>query len=127
MIQQTIFPFKLKMTKEELTAYGGLALMAEFNHGIVLRELTDNYLPGPQSNRGYVPSVFVDTMILMLEGGGRSLEDIRELAYESPLMRIIGREDVPGADAIGDWLRRMGDKERNWSAPYGLDKNPIKK
>ena len=120
MIQQTIFPFKLKMTKEELTAYGGLALMAEFNHGIGLRELTDNYLPGPQSNRGYAPSVFVDTMILMLEGGGRSLEDIRELAYESPLMRIIGREDVPGADAIGDWLRRMGDKGKN--GLEGLDK-----
>ena len=78
MIQQTIFPFKLKLPREGLTAYGGLALMAEFNHGIGLRELTDKYLPRPQSNRGYAPSVFVDTMILMLEGGGRSLEDIRE-------------------------------------------------
>ena len=122
MIQQTIFPFKLKMTREGLTAYGGLALMAEFNHGIGLRELTDKYLPRPQSNRGYAPSVFVDTMILMLEGGGRSLEDIRELAYESPLMRIIGREDVPGADAIGDWLRRMGDKETGMKGLEGLDK-----
>ena len=94
--------------------------MAEFNHGIGLRELTDRYLPKPQSNRGYAPSVFVGTMILMLEGGGRSLEDIRELAYESPLMRIIGREDVPGADAVGDWLRRMGEKGRN--GLEGLDK-----
>jgi hypothetical protein len=40
MIQQTIFPFKIKTTKERLTAHGGLALMAEFNHGIGLRGLT---------------------------------------------------------------------------------------
>jgi len=40
MVQQTIFPFKLNVTREGLTAYGGLALMAEFNHGIGLRELT---------------------------------------------------------------------------------------
>ena len=41
MIQQTIFTFKIEVTKERLTAHGGLALMAEFNHGIGLRELTD--------------------------------------------------------------------------------------
>lgn len=46
-IQQTILPFKLEITKEKLTAHGGLALMAEFNHGIGLRELTDRYLPAP--------------------------------------------------------------------------------
>jgi len=36
MIQQTIFAFKIETTKERLTAHGGLALMAEFNHGIGL-------------------------------------------------------------------------------------------
>jgi len=34
MIQQTVFPFKIGTTKERLTAHGGLALIAEFNHGI---------------------------------------------------------------------------------------------
>ena len=34
MIQQTIFHFKIETTKERLTAHGGLALMAEFNHGM---------------------------------------------------------------------------------------------
>ncbi|MFN3396887.1 MAG: IS1380 family transposase, partial [Thermodesulfovibrionales bacterium] len=82
MIQQTIFPFKLGITKEKLTARSGLALMGEFNHGIGLRELTDKYLPAPCSNRGFKPSAFVDSLVLMLQGGGRSLEDIRELKYE---------------------------------------------
>ena len=40
-IQQTVFAFKIEKTKERLTAHGGLALMAEFNHGIGLRELSD--------------------------------------------------------------------------------------
>ena len=78
-IQQTVFRFKIETTKERLTAHGGLALMAEFNHGIGLRELSDQYLPAPGSNRGFDPSVIVEALVLMLEGGGRSLEDLREL------------------------------------------------
>ena len=88
MIQQTIFPFKIKTTEERLTAHGGLALMAEFNHGIGLRELTDRYLPGPGSNRGFEPLEIVDAVVLMLQGGGRSLEDLRELRDEEGLMTV---------------------------------------
>ena len=72
MVQQTIFPFKIKTTKERLTAHGGLALMAEFNHGIGLRELTDRYLPGSGSNRGFDPSEIVDSVVLMLKGEGEA-------------------------------------------------------
>ncbi len=54
------------MAKKRLTAHGGLALIAEFNHGIGLRELTDQYLPGPGSNWGYAPSVIADSLVLML-------------------------------------------------------------
>ena len=82
MIPQAIFPFKIEMTKERLTAHAGLALMAEFNHGIGLRELTDRCLPSPGSNRGFDSSVLVDSIVLMLQGGGKSLEDLRELKNE---------------------------------------------
>jgi hypothetical protein len=109
MIQQTIFPFKIETTKERLTAHGGLALMAEFNHGMGLRELTDQYLPVPGSNRGFNPSVMVDSLVLMLHGGGKSLEDLRELRNEDGLMKLLGRDEIPEPDTVGDWLRRMGD------------------
>ena len=95
--------------------------MAEFNHGIGLRELTDQYLPGPGSNRGFDPSVFVDTVVLMLQGGGRSLEDLRELKNEEGLMKLIGRDEVPEADTVGDWLRRMGDPKTGQPGLKGLD------
>ena len=122
MIQQTVFPFKIEMTEERLTAHGGLALMAEFNHGIGLRELTDQYLPVPGSNRGFDPSVIVDTVVLMLEGGGRSLEDLRELKNEEGLMKLIGCEEIPEPDTVGDWLRRMGDPKRGEPGLKGLDR-----
>ena len=122
MIQQTVFPFKIEITKERLTAHGGLALMAEFNHEIGLRGLADKYLPISESNRGFNPSLYIDSLILMLQGGGRSLKDIRELEYEEDLMKIVGRNNIPSPDAVGDWLRRMGSKESGRSGLAGLDK-----
>jgi hypothetical protein len=121
-IQQTVFPFKIETTKERLTAHGGLALMAEFNHGIGLRELTDQYLPAPGSNRGFEPSEIVDAVVLMLQGGGRSLEDLRELKEEEGLMELIGRGEIPEADTVGDWLRRMGDPKSGRLGLEGLDR-----
>jgi len=121
MIQQTVFPFKIETTRESLTAHGGLALMAEFNHGIGLRELVDRYLPVPGSNRGFNPSVMVDTLVLMLQGGGRSLEDLRELKNEEGLMELIGQHEIPESDTVGDWLRRMGDPKTGQLGFEGLD------
>lgn len=111
MIQQTIFPYKLEIAKEVLTGRSGLALMAEFNHGIGLRDLVNQHLPEPGSNRGYSPSIFVDPLVLMLQGGGRALEDTRELQEEAGLMKLIGQSILPSSDALGDRLRRMGERE----------------
>jgi len=120
-IQQTVFSFKIETTKERLTAHGGLALMAEFNHGIGLRDLTEQYLPGPGSNRGFNPSVIVDSVVLMLQGGGRSLEDLRELQNEEGLTKLVGRDEIPEPDTVGDWLRRMGEHKGGQIGLMGLD------
>lgn len=94
--------------------------MAEYNHGIGLRELTDRYLPEPGSNRGFKPSVFVDTLVLMLQGGGRSFEDIRELKYEEGLMKLIDIDNIPDPDSAGDWCRRMGNLQTGQRGLNGL-------
>jgi hypothetical protein len=120
MVQQTVLGFKVERSEEQLTAHGGLALMVEYNHGLGLRGLADRYLPGPGSNRGYDPSVFVDSLVLMLQGGGRSLEDLRELEREGALMKLIGREQIPDPDSMGDWLRRMGDPQAGCKGLVGL-------
>lgn len=120
MIRQTVFGFKLEKTSEELTAHAGIALLAEYNHGMGLRELADHHMPEPGSNRGYQPSAFVDSLVLMLQAGGRRLEDMRELRQETPLLRLVDREKIPDPDTIGDWLRRMGDPKNNQIGLIGL-------
>lgn len=120
MVRQTVLPFKLEATDETLTAHGGLALLAEYAHGLGLRQLVDRWLPGPGSHRGYAPSVFVDVLLLMLQGGGRTLEDVRVLEREAALLRLLGQERIPDPDTVGDWLRRMGDPERGQAGLLGL-------
>jgi hypothetical protein len=120
MVRHTVLPFKLERTEEILTAHGGLALLAEFNHGLGLCALVDRYVPGPGSNRGYAPSVFVDWLRLMLQAGGRSLEDLRALRRKAGLMRLLDRAARPDPDTLGDWLRRMGDPQTGQAGLFGL-------
>ena len=45
----------------------------------------------------------------MLNGGGRSLEDIRQIRTDDGLREIIlPLKRIPSSDAFGDWLRTMG-------------------
>lgn len=118
MKQQGVFEFKLEGTGEEITAHSGLALMAEYNHGIGLRELVSKHLRGPRSNRGIKPEVYVNLLLLLLQGGGRTLEDMRQLKQDTGLMKLIGETTIPTSDAIGNWLRRTGEEEEG----AGLDK-----
>jgi len=120
MIRQTVFGFKIEETGEELTAHGGLSLLAEYNHGMGLRELADRHLPGAGSNRGYRASAFVDSLVLLLQAGGRHLEDIRELRQETPLLKLVERDDIPDPDTIGDWLRRMSNPASGQAGLVGL-------
>jgi hypothetical protein len=122
MIRQTVFGFKIEKTEETLTAHGGLALLAEYNHGMGLRELTDRHLPGPGSNRGYAASAFVNSLVLLLQAGGRRLEDLRELRREAPLLKLVGRDLIPDSDTVCDWLRRMGDPKSSQAGLVGLGK-----
>lgn len=122
MIQQTVFPFKLESTSEALTAHGGLSLLSEFNEGLGLNALVESQLPQPGSNRGYSPSVYVTALVLMLQGGGSSLEDLRDLDRERELLSLLGQKKLPSPDAVGDWLRRMGDPCPGAMGLQGLDR-----
>jgi hypothetical protein len=54
----------------------------------------------------------------MLNGGGRSLEDIRQIRTDEGLREILPVERIPSSDAFGDWLRKMGQS----GGLYGLEK-----
>ncbi|MDQ7002972.1 MAG: IS1380 family transposase, partial [Ghiorsea sp.] len=106
-MDQTVLPFKLASTTEILTAHAGLALFGEFCAAMKLSEQVNKHLPEPGSAKGYDPSLYVQSIVLMLHGGGRSLEDLRILSTDEGLKSLLNMT-IPSADATGNWLRRMG-------------------
>jgi len=105
---QTVLPFKLEVTGEEITAHAGLVLFGEFLDGVRLNVVVDREMPRPGSGAGYRASAFVEPLVLMLNGGGRSLEDLRVIYSDRGLRKLLGIESTPSTDAAGGWLRRMG-------------------
>jgi len=65
------------------------------------------------------PSVFVDALVLMLQGGGQSLRGLRELEREGALRKRVGCEEIPHPDTVGEWLRRMGLPAGRQEIPRG--------
>ncbi len=110
MIRQRVLPFKIEMTRDTITPHAGLALVGEFTVGLGLLDSVDRTLPEPGSGAGYKASEYVFPLILTLNGGGRSLEDTREIRGDEGLREILPLDKVPSSDATGDWLRRMGSK-----------------
>jgi Transposase DDE domain group 1 len=109
MIQQTVLPFKLEVTRDTITSHAGLALLGEFCVGMDLLRVLDRCLPEPGSGAGYRAGAYVLPLVLMLTGGGRSLEDLREIRSDEGLRELLALECVPSSDATGGWLRRMGE------------------
>lgn len=105
---QRVLPFKIESTKDTITAHAGLSLFGEFIQAMDLRNNVNKKLPKPGSPRGYRASEFIEPLILMLHGGGRSLEDVRQIRKDRGLQELLKIDSVPSPDATGDWLRRMG-------------------
>lgn len=108
MIRQTVLPFKLEITNDLITSHAGLALLGEFSIGLGLVSALDKELPKPVSSVSYRASEHVFPLILMLNGGGRSLEDLRQIREDRGLREVLAIERMPSSDAMGDWLRRSG-------------------
>lgn len=109
MSKQTVLPFKLETTRDLITSHAGLALLGEFAVGLGLNRSLDRDLPVPGSGAGYRASEHVFPLVLMLNGGGRSLEDSREIRNDVGLREVLPLERIPSTDAMGDWPRRSGN------------------
>lgn len=107
-VAQKVLPFNHESTDEKLTAHAGLGVFGEFLHALNLPKWLQQCMPKPGSGRGYTADAYVVPLVLMRTGGGRALEDLRMLAGDTALARLLGREVVPSTDAVGDWLRRTG-------------------
>lgn len=107
-----VLPIKIERTDEPLIARGGLILPYECAWALKLPALIDKELPDPGSGHSYKPSVFVMPLVVMLHGGGKKLEDLREIREEEALREVLQIEEFPASCTMGDWLRRMGEHEK---------------
>ena len=105
-LAQTVLPFKLEATNEMLTANAGLALFGEFIQGLGFSRWLKQEMPKPGSGQGYMAPFYVKPLVLMLTGGGRSLEDLRTLKNDTALSSLLQQKMLPSTDAMGDGLRR---------------------
>ena len=103
-----ILPHNLSTTHELLTSRGGLLAIATLMKELNLSSLIDKHFVQPKSNRGFSPSVFLNSLILMQHEGGIRLDDLKYLKKDTALRKLLGMKCIPQPDSVGDWLRRMG-------------------
>lgn len=111
-LRQGLMRFKIERSDEPLIARSGLVLPYEMAKALKMPEVIDRELPPPGSGRGYKPSQIVIPLMLMLHGGGRKLEDLREIKAEISLRELLEMKELPASCTVGDWLRRMGKDGR---------------
>lgn len=110
-IQQELPNFQLQKSAEIITSKSGLSLFHEAATSLGMIDSIKNNLPCPGSNRGLKPTEYVMPLVLMFCGGGRTMEDIREIERDKGLRKLCGFNKIPSADAIGEWLRKPGRLE----------------
>jgi hypothetical protein len=101
-------PYKLDTTNDLLTSRAGLLAIGQLMESLSLAERIDQHFPQPKSNRGYKPSEFIKTLILMQHEGSFHLDDIRHIQDDEALRTVLDLKKLPKATTLGDWLRRMG-------------------
>ncbi len=110
IIPQGLLPFKVEHTDELITPRSGLAFFAEVMRSFKIEEKVGLYFPEPGSNRGYEAWAYVGPLLLMIEGGGRHVEDLREIREDRALRELTGLEAMPSVSTVGDWLLRTGSR-----------------
>ena len=105
---QTVLNFSIASTDERLTSQSGEIVFGEYLKAIEIDKLCDRYLPQPKSNRGYAPFNFIQPLLLMMHGGGRSLDDLRMIHVDKAMQEVLHIKNIPTADSTGKWLKRHG-------------------
>ena len=97
-----ILPYKLDTTNDLLTSRAGLLAIAQLMDSLSLAERIDQHFPLPNSNRGYRPSEFIKTLILMQHEGSFHLDDIRHIEDDEALRTVLDLANLPRATTLGD-------------------------
>jgi len=124
--RQGILPFVIRHGNgEEVTAHAGLPLVVEAARAVRLEEVVEAKLNVAKRQRGFSETEKLEALLLLVASGGDRIEDIRILAEDKGLLRLLDRE-LPSPDALLDFLRAFDDPqvwaqrpedEKSWVPP----------
>lgn len=124
--RQGILPFVIRHGHgEAVTARAGLPLVVEAARAVRLEEVVAAQLAVAKRQRGFTETEKLEALLLLVAGGGDRIEDIRILAEDRGLGRLLDRE-LPSPDALLDFLGAFDDPqvwaqrpedEKSWVPP----------
>jgi hypothetical protein len=103
------FDVELEEQAETLTARAGLTLVPETMQALELDRAVDEALHIKQRDSGYSEAELVTAIVLLLAAGGECLDDIRVLAADEGLCRLLGRPTLPSPDTLRHFLDAFHD------------------
>jgi hypothetical protein len=68
---------------------------------IQLVECVDKHFPKPKSNRGFMPSTYIQTLVLMQHQWLFHLDEVRHLSEDTALTAVLGLTTIPHASTLG--------------------------
>lgn len=117
----------------DLVDTAGLAIVMRFMAKTGFFKQCDNQLPVSVSNSAYPPSTYMKTLFalcILYPDSRAPLDRINDIRQSRALRRILGVKEIPTAKSVGDWLRRMANREVGMSADnepqYGGYKHGLK-
>ena len=110
-MDQGILPFVFEATPRpmDLTAHAGLTLVSETMLALGLDQLVSDRLQLRERRRGYDEFDKVHAVVLIQAAGGECVEDVRVLARDAGLGRLLARP-LPSPDALHDFLAAFHDE-----------------
>jgi Transposase DDE domain group 1 len=110
--QSGLLPFDVELQEqgETLTARAGLTLVQETMQALELDRAVDEALQLKQRDSGYSEAELVSAIVLLQAAGGDCLDDIRVLAADQGLCRLLGRRALPSPDTLRHLLNAFHDE-----------------
>ena len=97
---------KVERSSYPLTSFAGLPFLVELADHLGVCEAV-NQIPGLQERkRQHMPADYLMSLVLMLAGGGDTLDEVELIRQDTGLKKLFG-EALPAPNSVGEFLRRF--------------------
>ena len=108
-----ILPFDVELAErsDAVTGRAGLPLVVETMRALGLDQAISQQLRIRERASGYSELEKIEALVLLMASGGECVDDIRVLAADPGLLRLLDRERLPSSDALLNFLYAFHDGE----------------